>query len=108
MQRDPARYLWRMAKNRARKNGERFSITPEDVRAVWPRTGRCPALGIALSHGHGGMHDGSPTLDRLNAEWGYEPGNIAVLSLRANRAKCNLTARELGKIAAWMRAHGLN
>lgn len=65
-------------------------------------------LGIPLARAEGRLNDGSPTLDRLNAAWGYEKGNIAVISNKANRAKNNLTARELDKIVRWMRQHGLN
>jgi len=60
-----------------------------------------------MSHGHGKSHDASPTLDRLNPEWGYTRGNIAVMCYRANRAKGALTADEMEKIATWMRQRGL-
>lgn len=83
------------------------TITPEDIRRAWPEDGRCPVLGIRLVAGQGTLHDASPTLDRMNGSWGYEPGNIAVISFRANRAKGGLTARELEQIAAWMRRQGL-
>lgn len=65
-------------------------------------------LGIPLARAEGRLNDGSPTLDRLNSMWGYEPGNIAVISNKANRAKNNLCASELEKIVNWMRAHGLD
>lgn len=64
-------------------------------------------LGLTLARGRGKMQDASPTLDRLNSQWGYEPGNIVVISLRANRAKGALTAHELTQIADWMRSKGL-
>lgn len=86
-----------------------FTITVEDVRDAWPKDGRCPVLGIELVRGTNGRAlDSSPTLDRLNNEWGYEPGNIAVISLRANRAKCSSTAAELEQVASWMRRNGLS
>jgi hypothetical protein len=67
----------------------------------------CPALGKKMSQGKGQSHDYSPTLDRLNSQWGYVPGNIAVISLAANRAKGAMRAEELERIAQWMRAQGL-
>lgn len=100
--------LWRSARARARKQGQRFTITVDDVRAAWPTDNRCPVLGIELVRGEGASQDSSATIDRLNGAWGYEPGNIAVISLAANRAKGNLRASELEQIARWMRAQGLD
>lgn len=84
------------------------SITLDDVKAVWPVDGKCPALGIELKRGSKKSQDSSPTLDRLNPLWGYTPTNIAVLSLAANRIKSNGRASELERIAAWMRSRGLD
>jgi len=84
-----------------------FGITVDDVRAAWPRDGRCPALGLALRQGDGVVGDASPTLDRINPAWGYIAGNIAVISYAASRAKGTLTAEQLSCIANWMRAEGL-
>jgi hypothetical protein len=96
------------AKERAKSTGVDFSLTIEDIEAVWPADGKCPALGLTLMKGKGHMHDASPTLDRLNPAWGYTRDNIAVLSLAANRAKNNARASELERIAAWMRSRGLD
>lgn len=105
--RDPALRLYHSAKARAAKAGTEFGITLDDVRAAWPRDNRCPALGMVLRQGKGTLTDASPTLDRVNPAWGYMPGNIAVISYAANRAKGAMSAAELGQIATWMRATGL-
>ena len=99
--------LFEGARSRAKAAGVEFTITLDDVRAVFPADWVCPVLGIAMRHGQGTSHDASPTLDRINPEWGYTPGNIAVMSYRANRAKGALTAAELEQIAIWMRGRGL-
>lgn len=105
---DPARALFDLARTRARQKGLPFTITVEDVRAVWPEDGRCPVLGIELKRGVDKRAiDSSPTLDRLNNDWGYERNNLVVMSMRANRTKGACTARELETIAAWMRRNGL-
>ena len=104
----PAGFLWRKARDRARDEMLPFMLTVADVEAAWPKDGRCPVLGIVLKKGTGFSTDASPTLDRLVHEDGYEPGNIAVISMRANRAKQRLTATELEKVAAWMRSRGLH
>lgn len=100
--------LYDKAKSRAKLSGIEFKLTVDDIRAVWPADGRCPALGIELKQGVGSMVDGSPTLDRLNPAWGYTPDNIVVLSNAANRIKNNARATELEQIAAWMRSRGLD
>lgn len=93
---------------RARQQGVPFTITVEDVRAIYPADGRCPALGVRLTKGTGVATARSPSLDRLQPSWGYVPGNCAVISMAANRAKNNLRARDLDAVARWMRAQGLD
>lgn len=105
---DAVKRLYFSAKHRAKVQGLPFVISMEDVRAVWPADGKCPALGLRLEHGKKKMQDASPTLDRLNDAWGYEHGNIVVISAAANRAKGKLKASELEGIAAWMRGRGLS
>ncbi len=78
------------------------------MRALWPADGRCPVLGTPFRPQRTGQGPNMATLDRLNNAWGYEPGNVAVLSMAANRAKSTLRAHELERIAAWMRRHGLD
>lgn len=72
-----------------------------------PADHRCPVFGMELVPGTGRQHDASPTIDRLNPEFGYEASNIRIISLKANRAKGRLTAAELRQIAAWMEREGL-
>lgn len=45
----------------------------------------CPITGSALTHATGTDSDGS--VDRVNNQAGYAAGNLAVMSVRANRAK---------------------
>lgn len=100
--------LWTRARKRAQDQGVPFTITHDDI--VIPET--CPVLGIKLEHataetqsrkGMGGFHDASPTLDKIVPELGYVPGNIAVISWRANRLKGDGTLDEIEAVAAWMR-----
>lgn len=56
----------------------------------------CPVLGIKL--GSCGKDDNSPTIDRVNNDLGYVPGNVRVISWRANRLKSNGTLEEFEKI----------
>lgn len=99
-----AEKLWGHAQQRARRMGIDFKITPDHI--VIPDV--CPALGIPLWHSANFPGPNSPTLDRLIPDWGYVPGNVIVISHKANRIKSDATARELEAVAAWMQSVGLN
>jgi hypothetical protein len=91
--------LWSTAKTRAKRACVPFSITEADI--VIPAT--CPVLGIPLVAGKGKLNDGSPTLDRIIPQRGYVPGNIAVISHRANTLKSNGTAKEIEAVLVWLK-----
>ena len=95
---DPVKYLWWAAKRRAEQRGILFSITLADV--VVPT--HCPVLGIELSFGQGrGRANNAPSIDRKIPHLGYAPGNVEVISMRANWLKGNGTADELRRVAAY-------
>ncbi len=93
--------MWNAAKERAKKYGLPFSIEPTDIYIP----DYCPALGILLTVEAHVQTDHSPTLDRIQPDLGYVKGNIAVISMRANRIKNDATAEELRQITDWL--HGL-
>lgn len=100
--RDPVKKLLTLAKGRAKKKGLVFSLQYEDIHI--PE--RCPVLGILLVIGGNGagFQDASPTLDRVDNRQGYIPGNVLVVSWRANRLKCDATKEELRAIADFYNA----
>ncbi len=58
----------------------------------------CPVLGIPLRRG--GIGDGSsPSVDRIDNQKGYVPGNVRVVSLKAKRVKNDATVGELRALA---------
>lgn len=91
---DPTRRLLNLARRRARLKGIEFSLSRADI--VIPKT--CPVLGIDIRLSNGGFNDNSPTLDRVDNALGYVPGNVVVVSWRANRIKCDAAIDELRKI----------
>lgn len=98
---NPEKMMWTSAKHRAKLKGVKFEITPQDI--TIPLC--CPVLGTTLARkATKGPADTSPTLDRLQPEKGYVVGNIAVISLRANRIKNDATLEELEKVTSWLRA----
>jgi hypothetical protein len=91
--------IWNRAKWRAKRKGIQFTITVADV--VVPT--HCPALGIKLSAvTKKGGHYASPSLDRIDPSLGYVPGNVVVISKRANTIKADASAIELMMVVRWM------
>lgn len=91
--------LVQSAKYRAKKNGVKFSITEADIEQ--PK--RCPIFGMILIYGVTGLgyseRENAASLDRIYPDKGYVPGNVVVISYKANRAKSMLTPKELKKMA---------
>jgi hypothetical protein len=94
--RRPAAYLFNVARQRCRRTGTEFTITVDDI--VVPEV--CPLLGVVLDPYAESM-DVHPSLDRIDPKKGYIPGNVWVVSHRANRIKSDACADEL--IAIGMR-----
>lgn len=92
------RRLFQSAKERAAKRGLAFEITLEDI--VIPE--KCPIFGIPLCKGEGAMHDGSPTLDRIDNTRGYTKDNIHVISWKANKLKGDGTSHDLMVLAQYL------
>ena len=96
--------LWNAAKQRAKKQGLPFDLSPLDLKEIGiPDI--CPVLGIPINKapgdGTGERNDNSPSLDKFIPSLGYVKGNVHVISWRANRFKSDGTPEEWQKIAAW-------
>jgi predicted nucleic acid-binding Zn ribbon protein len=91
------------ARHRAATKGLEFSITEADVSIP----SHCPVLGIPLDpkSGRRGFHPNSPSLDRIDNGQGYIPGNVCVISSKANTIKRGYTASELRACAEYMERH---
>jgi hypothetical protein len=93
------------AKLRAERMGVPFTITESDI--VVPDI--CPVFGLPIRIGskpgaaHGGSSN-SPSLDRKIPALGYVPGNVCVISLRANALKNSATLEELEAIVRYCRS----
>ena len=83
--------IYHSAKARAKQKNLPFTLTLSDISI--PAV--CPILGIPLQVNAKHMRDSSPTLDRIYPEKGYIPGNVVVVSLRANRIKSDCTPDDL-------------
>ena len=91
---NPQQYLLAGARARAKKTNLPCTIKIEDI--IIPEF--CPILNIKLEINTSGYKDNSPSLDKIIPKLGYVPGNVMVISMRANMIKNNATIEELGKI----------
>lgn len=93
----PARSIFLAARNRARDKSLPFSITLEYVRSMYDAAiadGYCTVLGIPLERGNVPSPN-TPSIDRIIPSLGYVPGNVRIISLRANTLKSNATLSEM-------------
>lgn len=95
---NPKRALIQRSKNRAKTEGLPFEITEGDFEI--PEV--CPVLGIPIFQGTGVYTDNSPSLDKFDPKLGYVVGNIAVISMKANRIKNSSTIEEVRQLLNWM------
>jgi hypothetical protein len=77
-----------------------FTVRMSDI--DWPT--HCPVLGLELDWFAEVRCEASPSFDRIDPSKGYIPGNVAIISWRANRIKNDGTAEEHKKIANWLLA----
>jgi hypothetical protein len=85
-----AEYFWSSAKKRAQRKGKEreFTISIKDVQAV--DTDVCPILGIPIKRhpqtvgGSARSKPDSKSIDRIDSTKGYIPGNIRIISWKAN------------------------
>lgn len=97
---DLCQFMFYAAKCRAKRLGIPFTISKSDI--FVPKV--CPVLGVELKVGAGLNGDNSPSLDRINPSFGYVPGNIAVISYRANRIKNDATIEELDAVVRYVKS----
>ncbi len=101
--RKPKEYMLGRAKGRCKGTDVPITITVDDFEI--PEF--CPVFpDIRLRFAEGrGRPDNIPTLDRIIPALGYIPGNVRVISMRANRLKSDATVEELEAIIAYIRAN---
>lgn len=96
----PKTLLIYRSKASAKRRGVDFSITQDDLETI-PAT--CPILGIPIVFGEGGKGPHSPSLDRVDNTYGYVPGNVRIISNRANSLKSDMTLVQVEQLLRYMR-----
>lgn len=95
------RTLWSTAKKRAKAKGLDFTIKHEDIE--YPPDGKCPILQCELKMHKGKMERHTPSLDRVDSNLGYVPGNVRVISWWANYLKEQLTKEQVERMLEYMK-----
>ncbi len=96
----PIRYLYSIAKHRAKIKGLEFTIQLSDITT----NNVCPALGVEFKK----ATPYAMSLDRIDSNKGYIPGNVQVISKKANTMKNDASAEELLRFADWVYANYKN
>jgi len=100
MYRPEYKEIIRRLKQSAKKRGIEFNLTTTDLDEIsFPIS--CPVLGIPLKWHRGEPKDDSYSFDRKDSSLGYCKDNIEIMSVKANRAKNNLTLEELKKFSQY-------
>lgn len=69
------------------------------VQAIAPK--KCPVFNRRFEDRTTGFHPWAPSIDKKDPRKGYVPGNIQVISMKANAMKRDATPRELRAFAQW-------
>ena len=85
-------------RSRAKKKNIPVEVTIEDLKKAFPNDMICPALGIKMEVGEKNRNVNSPSIDKIIPEKGYIPGNIIVVSMKANLIKSFATPDEIIKV----------
>lgn len=95
------------AKYRMKKAGKGglCTITAPYIYSITPDV--CPVFGTTFVFKGNKVESESATLDRLVPELGYVPGNIAVISMKANRIKNAYGSEDILRVGEWLKSRGL-
>jgi len=94
--------IFNMMRQRAKRRGVPCTLTIQQFEELIAQTPICPVLGLRLQRAKGQATDNSPSIDCFVPKLGYVPGNVYVISYRANMLKSNATISELRALLAWI------
>lgn len=93
-------HLWVRTKNRVKKDvspNKEFSIPEEYLQTLWEESdGRCALSGIHMTHhtDGSGRKDLNASVDRIDVDKGYVPGNVQLVCDRVNTMRNVLSVSE--------------
>jgi hypothetical protein len=92
--------LWVRTKNRVgreKATAKEFSIPEDYLKNLWTDTnGRCSLSGVHMTHHSdgSGRKDLNASVDRIDVDRGYVPGNVQLVCHRVNIMRNNLSVSE--------------
>lgn len=82
------------------------TVTAAYVHSIIPDA--CPIFGTEfVFRGNKKMIPESPSLDRLDPKLGYVPGNVVIISVKANLIKSAYGSEDILKVGEWLKSRGL-
>lgn len=84
----PTNYTYQKTKARAKKFNIPFEIDMKYIESIWPIDNKCPILLKEFTHGRKCLQTNA-SVDRHDPKFGYIPGNISIISYKANTMKSN-------------------
>ncbi len=97
------RHSLSQAKRRATEKGIEFAISIDDL---LPLPTVCCVLNVPLNYKgtkNRGFVNDCPSIDRIDPTKGYVPGNVQIISWRANRIKSDASILELESVLKYMK-----
>lgn len=96
---DPITKVYTQAKSRAKRKGIEFTIEKSDLHV----DDLCPILGVPFVVGTKNNYEYTHSLDRIDNSKGYIPGNVQIITKKANTMKNSASLKELSNFATWIR-----
>jgi hypothetical protein len=96
---DPFGFALGQLRRNAKKRGLEFSVTKKDF---LPLPTHCPVLNVELDYSGAGTWNAA-SIDRSDCSKGYIPGNVVIMSKRANMLKNDASPEELRKVLEYIR-----
>ena len=100
---EPIKVLGALRAN-ARKREIPFALIETDLRAIWSKV--CPVFGIKI-FANDKRRNNSLSVDRIDNSVGYVPGNICIMSWRANKLKADASIEELEALVTFLKRQRL-
>ena len=100
------RRIGKILNNKPRQSkleGVPYDLDIDYVVDIFPKDCRCPILKKKMIWSNTSRNPNSPSLDRIDPQKGYEKGNVAWISNRANTMKNDATFEEVELIYNWFK-----
>jgi len=97
-------YACSKIKSKSKTNNLDFDLDPHYLKEIYPKDGKCPALGFVFKRGdHTGSIQESPTLDKIVPSKGYIKGNVHWVSRVANSVMSDATPDQVIQVGQYFK-----